>query len=203
MITPRDLPVEKIAASIERDMVQDPIQSRDSLGAYRCAAVLVPLLIRDGEWQLLFTKRSETLPDHKGQVSFPGGACEVSDRGPAETARRESFEEIGVRPKDIQVIGYLDRLLSVTSFLITPVVATIPWPYPLVPSPYEVDTVFTVPLAWLVDTRHWEEKPFVHPVLGEPQMVVYYQPYEGQTIWGLTARITLSFLQTLKLVDKS
>src|SRR3989304_3539900 len=115
----------------------------------RPAAVLVPLLLNGGRWHLLFTRRTENVETHRGQVSFPGGRVEPGDEDAVAAALRETQEEIGVRPEDVRVLGSMDSLLTVTQYLITPVVGVLPWPYPLRPDPVEVAEVFQIPLDWL------------------------------------------------------
>jgi 8-oxo-dGTP pyrophosphatase MutT (NUDIX family) len=165
----------------------------------RPAAVLVPLLLDEGGWHLLFTRRTENVETHRGQVSFPGGRIETGDESPVAAALRETEEEIGVRPQDVRVLGRMDSLLTVTQYLITPVVGVLPWPYPLRPDPVEVAGVFHVPLDWLADPTHLERS--VRPALaGGPDVPVYsYQPYHGHVLWGASARITLDLLGLLGL----
>src|SRR5512139_3161706 len=81
-----------------------------------CAAVLVPLLYGDGEWHVLVTQRTEQVEHHKGQISFPGGACDTGDAGLRATALRETFEEIGVPPESVEVLGQLDDFPTISNF---------------------------------------------------------------------------------------
>jgi len=83
-------------------------------------------LRQDGEWHLLFTRRSDSVENHKGQVSFPGGACDGGETTPEETALREAQEEIGIEPRQVRVLGRLNSMLTITSFMVTPVVGVIP-----------------------------------------------------------------------------
>ena len=165
---------------------------------FRRAAVLIPLLHIDGEWHILFTRRTETVQDHKGQVSFPGGASEGIDKSAAETALREAREEIGLNPEDVRVLGYMSQYPSITDFLVTPVVGRIKWPFEMKISMSEVGRVFTIPIKWLADPQNREEKLITRP--GGQVWVSYYKPYDNEILWGLTARITVNFLEVLGLV---
>jgi len=112
----------------------------------RPAAVLIPLYREDGEWRVLFTERTHTVEDHKGQVAFPGGRVDDGDASRVDTALRETEEEIGLKRADVAVLGQLDELLTVTQYRVTPVVGVFPWPYPFVLSAHELSEVFGVPL---------------------------------------------------------
>src|SRR4030042_1362716 len=122
----------------------------------RPAAVLIPLYQTDGEWHALFTRRTETVDSHRGQVSFPGGQIEPGDAGPAEAALRETEEEIGLRSTDVDILGQLSPLLTVPQFLISPIVGIFRWPYPLRVNQREVANAFGVPLLWLASPAHTE-----------------------------------------------
>jgi len=160
------------------------------------AAVLVPLIRAAGEWGVLYTRRTESVETHRGQVSFPGGRLE-SGEPPAAGALREAEEELGIRPEDVTVVGQMDSLLTVTQYAVTPIVATLPWPYTFRPHPAEVASVFHVPLAWLADPAHLETRRREPFGLGPSVPVNYFEPYLGEVIWGVTARITLDLLTLL------
>jgi 8-oxo-dGTP pyrophosphatase MutT (NUDIX family) len=177
---------------------QDRGMSLPGSAPYRKAAVLIPLLQKDGEWHLLYTRRTETVQDHKGQVSFPGGGTEEIDKSPVDTALREAQEEIGLQPEHVSVLGFMSQYPSITDYLVTPVVGRITWPFEMNISTNEVGRVFTIPIKWLADPQNREEKLITRP--GGQVWVSYYKPYEGETLWGLTARITVNFLEILGLV---
>lgn len=164
----------------------------------RPAAVLVPLFWEDDHWSLLFTRRTETVQSHKGQVSFPGGAADPGDSSPEATALRETFEEIGLQPHDVSIIGLLGVRPTISSYLVTPVVGCIHGPKVYMLSMHEVSRVFTIPLCWLADPANWEERQRTTPI-GYFEKIIYYQPYDGEILWGATARITHDLLKTLDL----
>lgn len=175
-----------------------PCEQLVGSAARRSAAVLVPLLCQNGAWQLLFTRRTEQVPHHKGQVSFPGGAYEPGDENLVQTALREASEEIGLQPADVRILGELSDLPSVSNYLITPIVGRITRPFDVKLSKYEVSRVFTIPLEWLADARHWEMRPY-QAADGQIYEVIYFQPYDGEILWGATASMTVLLLQTLGL----
>ena len=164
----------------------------------RCAAVLVPLLRVDGEWHLLYTRRTDRVESHKGQVSFPGGACDEGETSPEQTALREAEEEIGLRPEDVRVLGRLNSMATISSFRVTPVVGVISWPVVFRPAQAEVARVFTMPLAWLADkSNRWEFNIF-----GRNHSVIFFHPYDGELLWGATARMTVEFLDAISLHNR-
>jgi 8-oxo-dGTP pyrophosphatase MutT (NUDIX family) len=163
----------------------------------RPAAVLVPLTLIDGDWQILYTRRTDIVEHHKGQVSFPGGATDPGDTGPEDTAQREATEEIGLRRADVHLLGRMGEMRTVTNFLITPIVATFSWPYAFTVHTIEVDRVFMLPLKWLSNPKNWQE--FIRQ---ETQhSVITYFPYDGELLWGVTARITVEFLRAINLIS--
>jgi 8-oxo-dGTP pyrophosphatase MutT (NUDIX family) len=167
------------------DLIRNPL---------KCAAVLVPLLWLDGGWHLIFTRRTETVESHKGQVSFPGGACDDGETTPEETALREADEEIGLHPADVRLLGRLNDVVTITSYRVTPVAGVVTsWPYVFRVSGVEVGRVFTMPLAWLSDRRNrWE---FERPDTGV--RLIAYHPFDGELLWGATARMVVNFLEVL------
>ena len=164
----------------------------------KCAAVLLPLTQVNGEWHLLFTRRTEKVQSHKGQVSFPGGACDEGETTPEQTALREAEEEVGLRPGDVKVLGRLSQLITVTNFRVSPIVGVIPWPYTFKVAGIEVARVFTIPLLWLSDRNNYWEFPFG----GSDRSLIAYHPYDGELLWGATARMTVTFLKTIETLAK-
>jgi 8-oxo-dGTP pyrophosphatase MutT (NUDIX family) len=161
----------------------------------KCAAVLIPLAWHDSEWHLLFTRRTDRVESHKGQVSFPGGACDEGETTPEETALREADEEIGLNPSDVKVLGRISNMITITYFRVTPVVGVIKWPTVFRVGEHEVARVFTIPLMWLANPMNrWE---FEMP--GRNRTLIAYHPYDGELLWGATARMTVDFLKVLGL----
>ena len=161
----------------------------------KCAAVLIPLLQEQGDWHILYTRRTQRVESHKGQVSFPGGACDQGETAPEDTALREVEEEIGIGREAIRILGRLASMVTITSYRVTPVVGVLDWPAVFRLSEHEVERIFTVPLAWLSDPRNRWELPFP----GSQRGVVVYHPYDGELVWGATARMTVDFVNTIAL----
>ncbi|MDP1714064.1 MAG: CoA pyrophosphatase [Anaerolineales bacterium] len=162
----------------------------------KCAAVLVPLTLYQDEWHMLFTRRTERVESHKGQVSFPGGACDEGETTPEQTALREAEEEIGLNPADVKVLGRLSHLITISSFRVSPIVGVIPWPYAFRVAGVEVARIFTIPLAWLVNKKNYWE----FSLRESERSLIAYHPYDGELLWGATARITVNFLKTLDIL---
>lgn len=193
-----NLTEEKITARLQKAQSSgntDGYTESDAPAAsFKCAAVLVPLLRSDGEWHILYTRRADRLESHKGQVSFPGGACDEGETTPEQTALREAEEEIGIRPNDVRLLGRLRPMNTISYFRVTPVVGVIPWPMVFRPEQAEVARIFTMPLAWLAErSNRWEFN-----MLGRKNSVIVYHPYDGETLWGATARMTVDFLQIIQ-----
>jgi 8-oxo-dGTP pyrophosphatase MutT (NUDIX family) len=180
---------------------------RDRLAAYEPqliegedlarAAVLVPLYERDADTLVLFTRRSEMVEHHKGQISFPGGAYDHTDRDLKHTAVRETWEEIGVAMDHVEVIGQLDEMITISNFLVRPYVGRItqPGPYPFVHSEIEVAEILEVPLTHLRNDTNVESE--VRSYQGREVMAYSYR-WNEQIIWGATARILTQFLDLLR-----
>lgn len=191
------LTIEKIRQCLTD---KSELSREDTSPLLKRAAVLVPLIHHQGKWHLLFTRRTDTVHDHKGQVSFPGGAREPQDESLVTTAIREACEEIGLCLDAIEILGMLRDIKTISNYKITPVVGWIKtYPFEIIMNHAEVSKVFTIPIAWLADPVNWDERIRIFPNRQE-ETVVYFQPYEGEVVWGITARITLTLLQVLEII---
>ncbi len=162
------------------------------------AAVLIPFFFLHGEWRVLFIRRSTHDHDpHSGQVAFAGGKYEPGDNDLTATALREAQEEIGLPAHYVDVLGELPVHHSISRFRITPVVAVVSWPCPLTPDPREVSRIFSIPLNWLADDRHHRMQKHRQPN-GETVIAAHFDEYDGELLWGATARMTLSLVARLK-----
>lgn len=163
------------------------------------SAVLAPLFVRDGDLHLLYTLRSEMLPHHSGQVAFPGGRhVAAADPNLLATALRETKEEIGVDPRDVDVLGALAPIHTFSSnFVITPFVGVIPHPYSFRADQREVSDIFSVPLAVLSDPATTREEQWT--IEGHQVPVVTYR-HAGRVIWGATQRITATLLDMFQAI---
>ena len=165
----------------------------------RQAAVLLPLFKNATDYHLVFTKRTETLTHHKGQVSFPGGSFEPSDGDLLTTALRESYEEVGIRPEHVSILGRLDDLSTFsTSFTISPFVGLIPSPYTFRPNPIEVAIVFDTPLSVLADPT--VGRKYIRARDDGATIEDYEFHVNGHVIWGATARIVRHFLSVINRI---
>ena len=158
------------------------------------ASVLIPLFMKDDEYQVLFTERTHKVEHHKGQISFPGGAVEENDRNFEETALRETYEEVGLMTEDVEVFGQLDDELTIASnFIVHPFVGRIPYPYDFEVNRDEVERIIAVPLDLF-----FEENSGRHPDSIDFENFTYRGPayrYDGVTIWGATAMIMKHFIR--------
>lgn len=157
---------------------------------YRRACVLIPLVRSNGGWSILFSRRSENLAAHSGQIAFPGGAVEEGESLEA-AAVREAEEEVGIPAKHVELIGRLDDLITNSGFLVAPFVGIIDERIDYVLQEAEVDEVFEVP----VDALLRPSQPVVRYVaFRSRQYPAYFYRYEQYEIWGLTGRILKGFL---------
>jgi 8-oxo-dGTP pyrophosphatase MutT (NUDIX family) len=184
--------LERILAQREKRYINDTSRVQ--------SAVLIPLYQKQGQYYIVFIKRTETVKDHKGQISFPGGMRDADDRTLLHTAVRESREEIGLRQKDIEVIGELDDELTTTSnYIVTPFVAMIPWPYRFRKNEDEVAEIMQAPIAALLEKDKQSEG---NEILNGQPIASYTYNYEGKVIWGATARILKKLLDIIEKINR-
>ena len=156
------------------------------------SAVLVPVVDRADDPHLVFTKRSEHLPNHPGQMSFPGGRREPEDASLAETATREAHEEIELEPADADIVGRLDDIRTVSRFSVRPFVARVPDRTYRPHSP-EVAEVAPLSLSALTSRENYDSEHREHPHHGRIRL--HYFRVDGFTVWGATARMLVQFLE--------
>ena len=158
------------------------------------AAVLVPLVDHPGGMTVLLTRRTRHLKSHAGQVSFPGGKIEPHDESAEAAALRETQEEIGLAPDRIAILGQLGRRTTGTGFRVTPVVGIVQPPLDLRPDADEVDTVFELPLSFVLDRQNHKTETRYQRGL---ERTFYVIPYQDYYIWGLTARLLVALTNRL------
>ncbi len=193
----------EITRRLQQSYCSDVIDGRDGnadwqeIGTLHCAAVLIPLARYKDEWHIILTRRSDTVETHSGQVSFPGGGCDLGETSPEATALREAEEEIGVKPEHVRLMGRMNDMITISRYRVTPVVGIMPWPYPVRPAPGEVARVFTIPLHWLADRKNWRESAFTPEGSKRSFPVVIYNSYDGETLWGISGRMMVNFVDVL------
>jgi 8-oxo-dGTP pyrophosphatase MutT (NUDIX family) len=160
------------------------------------AAVLIPVIARVAP-TILFTRRTEHLARHGGQISFPGGRGEPSDLSPVETALRETLEETGIAPAFVSIAGYLPRYRTGTGFDIAPVVGVVAPGFALVPDVREVAEIFEVPLAFFLDPAN--ARDVSRDMAGRARRFHVFEP-DGHYIWGITAALLFDFAARLRAV---
>ena len=162
----------------------------------REAAVLIPVVDRGDAAGLILTQRTQSMRQHSGQVAFPGGAVDAEDASPEAAALREAFEEIGLEAGSVETLGRLPAYLTTTGFRITPVIALVRADYELTINRDEVDAVFEVPFAFVMnpdnhlrESRVWQGK----------ERFYYSMPFQEHHIWGVTAGIIRVLYERLHL----
>jgi 8-oxo-dGTP pyrophosphatase MutT (NUDIX family) len=172
-----------------------PERVNPNIEGFTEACVLLPLFVKDGHCWLLFMRRTDTVEYHKGEVSFPGGAVDEGDTSWEHTAKRETFEEVGVKQGDIEILGQLDDMTTMMSrFIVHPFVGVVPFPYDFILNRREVERLIQVPIQFFLDA------PQPQPVSIEYEGEVFETPayvYESTIIWGATERILENFLSII------
>ncbi len=179
-------PFDQGVAALQLNALRNPNKNRTR--PKRTAAVLVPILDKT-EPEIILTVRSELLPHHPGQVSFPGGAVDQSDLSAVSTALREAEEEIGLDFSQVSPLGFLDRLDTISDYRVLPVVGLVKPSFVWKPDKREVSEVFTVPLKVAVDHKNFTHKEIEY--LGK-SVTISSLNWQGHKIWGVTAAILLN-----------
>lgn len=157
-----------------------------SEGANRHAAVLIPVISPTEAARLLFTKRADWLSRHPGQMSFPGGVRDPTDRSPVGTACREAHEEVGLAPEEVSIIGGLQPIQTVSGFTVTPVVARVP-DRTFVPDGREIVETVVIHVSELTDPANYDQERTDSPDAQRDRVEYFY--VDDYTIWGATGRL--------------
>ncbi len=192
MYEQKELPnlIRQALNSREPKLIHDPPPQ------YRHAGVLIPLFAEEGVHKVLFTKRTDKVEHHKGQISFPGGAVDDQDKSIEETVLRESHEEIGLLKEDVEILGRIDDILTVaSSFVVHPFVGLIPAPYDFKLQRIEVKRLIKVPWETLVSDNQ-ENKTYTVKEAGLTYQTPSFE-YNGDVIWGATAWMMENFIEIL------
>jgi 8-oxo-dGTP pyrophosphatase MutT (NUDIX family) len=161
------------------------------------AAVLILFVKRNQEWNIVYTRRTKGVRTHQGEVSFPGGAFEDNDESLVQTALREAREEIGIDPSCVKILGGLSPFRTISDYYVYPFIGILTCENSFVPNPEEVERIFLIPMKWLMDEKNYFEEDHLidsHTI----KNVVHYNDYDGEHLWGLSARITLDALAKIK-----
>ncbi len=187
--TPVESAIRQALAGHCKREIDDPSMAR--------AGVLVLLYPKDGTTHVLFNKRSEHVDKHRGEIAFPGGGWESDDTTILDTALRETWEEMSIDPADVTVLGELDDIVTISDFVVTPYVGTIPGGYDFKPN-IEVAEVVEVPLEAILNGRNLRDDTRL--VNGAIERRATYA-HDGHLIWGATGMILEGFVRILKTID--
>jgi 8-oxo-dGTP pyrophosphatase MutT (NUDIX family) len=158
------------------------------------AAVLVPLVVRENGLSVMLTKRTEHLNNHAGQISFPGGRVDDSDRDAQHTALRETEEEVGLHAKHINIVGELDEYIVGTGYLVNPIIGVIEPPFELTPHEGEVAEIFEAPLEFLIEPENMKRHAREFDGIKRHYFAITWEEY---FIWGATAGMLRNLSQRL------
>ena len=184
-----------IEAGLNSDRLPEHVWSGETDVDKRAAAVLFPFYWKNNKPWVLLTQRNKDLKHHSGQVSFPGGAFEVDDKHVRNTALRETFEEVGIPSSEINLLGYLDSLPSISGFEVTPFVGFLSAGFEVVKDDREVHKVFGVPFSFFQNKEN-RQKQYVKTPMGRKHYYIYQ--YEDDVIWGLTAQIIVELVKRIE-----
>lgn len=180
--------------SCSSDFDLNPDMNLDQKFNFLEASVLIPILTFKKDLEILLTKRSNSLKNHPGQIAFPGGKKDQIDSSPIETALRETQEEVGLNPKNVEIIASLPSHKTATGFVIKPYLGLINQPFSETLRQGEVDEIFTVPYEYILNEKNFS----IHTRKWNGSQRSYYVvPYGPYYIWGATARILLNLSRAL------
>lgn len=172
-----------------------PSWEMDVSGKFTPASVLIPLFYRAEQLWVLLTQRTQQVRHHKGQISFPGGKFEpATDMNLVETALRETWEEVGIKPEDVRLLGQMQPMPTITRFMVHPFVGLIPYPYPFQVNAGEIETLIEVPLYHLRNPQNRRQE---QRQVGGRSYEIFYFDYQEFTIWGITGHLLHDFLNLL------
>jgi 8-oxo-dGTP pyrophosphatase MutT (NUDIX family) len=187
--------LNKLARNLDHNCCDVPPSQNDG---YFPAAVMILLIRENDHWKILYTQRTDSVRDHKGQVSFPGGAWEENDQCLKDTALRETYEEIGIKKSEINILGSLPPTNTISNYSITPFVGFISSDLHFVLEMAEVESVFSIPISWLADESNREEREFEDSSSKIHRNVIFFKEYNGHILWGITAMLTIKLLELIK-----
>ncbi len=186
----------KIDETIIRNALRNTVvQKKKGKPEQTRAAVLIPIISTSDRLELLLTRRTDRVEHHKNQISFPGGAVDSDDKSIIDAALRETKEELGILPDDIDVIGMIDEVTTPSRFLITPIVGILNKLPPLTLNTIEVKDAFTVPLSFFVDSKNVRVEMLEYEGI---KREVYFYEYGDKTIWGVTAYMIQLLLRCIQ-----
>jgi 8-oxo-dGTP pyrophosphatase MutT (NUDIX family) len=189
--------VEQIIERLKDRLKQDQDCTPESLPDSYAAAVLILLVKLKEQWNIVYTRRANGVRTHQGEVSFPGGAWESGDGTLAQTALRETQEEIGIPPECVSILGAMPPYRTITNYMVYPMVGMLQCPMEFHLNTEEVERAFTIPINWLADQGNaYEQDHVVYDNL--VRKVIHYKDFDGEHLWGFTARVTQQILELLK-----
>jgi 8-oxo-dGTP pyrophosphatase MutT (NUDIX family) len=159
------------------------------------AAIVLPLFKKDNQYHILLTKRTHRVRTHKGEISFPGGTFDPEDETLERTVLRECFEEIGLREKDVEILGCLDDVETLTRYKVRPYVGILPYPYPFVVNPIEIEEIIELSLQLFLERDCFERR---RVPLGKGERLIYSYRHGRHLIWGATAKILKQFVDLIR-----
>lgn len=184
-----------IALSDIAPCLPDPDAPEPTPTRGRPAGILIPLYEEAGQIWMVLTQRTEDVPHHKGQISFPGGGVDAGDLSLRHTALREAQEEVGLEPSTVEIIGRLTPFVTITNYFVLPYAGIIPANSRLEPDSREIASILRVPLAHLADPRHHRTRRL--PLMGR-RGIIHYFDWQSHVIWGVTGHILWEFLELVR-----